>query len=74
MCFCGDSGAVFKTFIFFVTYKLEQLAGMLDTIRLGMVVRNKHSSLLDSFVSYDKNWGVVNVVPVFSLNTSRLEI
>jgi hypothetical protein len=44
MCFCGDSGAVFETFIFFVTYKLEQLAGMLDTIRLDMFVSEKPSS------------------------------
>jgi hypothetical protein len=48
-------GPYSKNFIFFVTYKLARGTRVLHYSRLEMVVREKHSSLLDPFVSYAKN-------------------
>jgi hypothetical protein len=41
--------------VFFVTYKCEQKASVLHYIRLESFSRNKYSSFLGLFVSYEEN-------------------
>jgi hypothetical protein len=45
-------------FILFVTYELTQKARVLNYRKLEKLVREKHSSLLEQFVSYEKNEGL----------------
>ncbi len=48
-------GPVFTTLHFFITYELAQLARVLHYNRVEVLVRDKHSRLLEPFVSYAKN-------------------
>jgi hypothetical protein len=48
-------GIVFTTLIFFVTYHWTQQARVLHYTRLERLARDKHSSLLGPFVSYEEN-------------------
>jgi hypothetical protein len=47
--------AVFTTLYFLCTYKLDQETKLLHYSRLEMLARDKHSSLLDLFISSAKN-------------------
>jgi hypothetical protein len=51
----GNLGPYSQQFIFFATYEMAQLARVLHYSWLEMLVREKHSSLLDSLISYAKN-------------------
>jgi hypothetical protein len=44
----------FQHLIFFVTYELAQKARVLHISWVEMFVRDKHTSLLDPFISYEK--------------------
>jgi hypothetical protein len=54
-------GPYSQHFIFFSTYEYSQLASVLHYVRLERLASDKHSSLLDSLVSYKVNeyehWG-----------------
>ncbi len=50
-----EQGPYSQHFFFFVTYELGQWARVFHYIRLEMLARNKHSSLLGQFVSYEEN-------------------
>ncbi len=53
-------------FIFFVTYKRDQLAIVLPYTRLERLARDEHSCILGQLVIYDEN---VNTVPCLAANT-----
>ncbi len=53
-----SQGMYSQHFILFVTYELTQRARVLNYSRLEKLVREKHSSLLEQFVSYEKNEGL----------------
>jgi hypothetical protein len=48
-------GPYSQHFIFFLTYKWAQYAKLLNYTRLDGLGGDKHSSLLDSFLSYEEN-------------------
>ncbi len=55
-CLCFNyQGTYLQYFIFSITCKWVQKAIVLHYSRLEMLVRDKHPSLLDPFVSYAKN-------------------
>jgi hypothetical protein len=53
-------GLYSKNFIFFVNYKWAQYAGVLQYTRVERHAKDKHSSLLGPFVSYDE---ILNTAP-----------
>ncbi len=48
-------GIYSQDFIFFETYEWAQLSSVLHYTRLEKLARNKHSSLLGSFINYEEN-------------------